>query len=53
LKKFKTRKKLYTRPLFITDSEYRFHNQEIQSFSQLLPQSDVLIIKTKANILEF
>jgi hypothetical protein len=27
-------------PLHITDSEYGSHDQEIQSFDQLLPQTD-------------
>jgi hypothetical protein len=33
-----TRKTLYMGPLFITDLEYGRYDQEIQSFSQFLPQ---------------
>jgi hypothetical protein len=34
-----THKTLYMGPLFITDLEYGRYDQEIQSFSQFLPQS--------------
>jgi hypothetical protein len=36
---FKTRKNSYMEPLHITDSEYGSHDQEMQSFDQLLPQT--------------
>jgi hypothetical protein len=38
---FKTHKHLYTTPLSITDLKYVFHDQEIQSFCQILPQASV------------
>jgi hypothetical protein len=38
---FKARKILYTRPLIVTDLEFRLYDQEIQSFGQFLPQIGV------------
>jgi hypothetical protein len=36
---FKTHKNAYTRPLYITYKEYGGHAQEIQNFTQFLPQT--------------
>jgi hypothetical protein len=36
---FKTYKNSYTGPICITDLQYGGHGQEIQSFSQFLPQT--------------
>jgi hypothetical protein len=38
---FKTHKNLYTGLLCITDRKYEIHDQEIQSFGQFLPQTDI------------
>jgi hypothetical protein len=38
---FKTHKNLCTRPLFITDLEYGYRDQEIQRFHLFLPQTGV------------
>jgi hypothetical protein len=35
----KTHENSYTRPLYINDLEYVGHDQEIQSFCQVLPQT--------------
>jgi hypothetical protein len=37
---FKIHKNIYTGPFCITDLQYVGHHQEIQSFSQFLPQTD-------------
>jgi hypothetical protein len=41
LKFFRTRKKLYTGPLCVTDSGYWFYDQEMRSFGQFLLQTGV------------
>ena len=41
LKFFKPGKNLYTGPLCITDPEYGYHDQEMRSFGQFLPQTGV------------
>jgi hypothetical protein len=40
-------------PLCITDLEYGLHNYEIQSFGQFFSQTDIFLIKRKANTFVF
>jgi hypothetical protein len=50
---FKTRKKLYTIPLCVTDTEYGPHDHEIQSFGQFCRKFVFFLVKLKAKKLYF